>query len=153
MKKLVKTGNIEKTHLIQAINRVPAQFALKFKFNCKYDKFTKYQIFLIERGIDFLDEPKSRRTHILFSKNAKNARRTHIFFEKRKKSAYIFSIHFSQKHPKIEFKYENSLKDFLDKITTGNVEKIVRIHTTDKTIARYIIKYKLTVNGQREKSY
>ena len=104
MKKLAKTGNIEKTHLIQAINRVPAQFALKFKFNCKYDKFTKYQIFLIE-------------------------------------------------HPKIEFKYENSLKDFLDKITTGNVEKIVRIHTTDKTIARYIIKYKPTVNGQREKSY
>ena len=37
---------------------------------------------------------------------------------------------------------EKLQKVLLDKIRTGNVEKIVRIHLTDKTIARYIIKYK-----------
>ena len=33
---------------------------------------------------------------------------------------------------------ENLPKELLDKIRTGNVEKIVWIHMTDKTIARYI---------------
>ena len=42
---------------------------------------------------------------------------------------------------------ENLPKDLLDKISTGNVEKNVRIHLIDKNIARYIIKYK--PNGNR----
>ena len=42
---------------------------------------------------------------------------------------------------------ENLPKELLDEINTGNVEKIVRIHLTDKNIARYIIKYK--PNGNR----
>ena len=42
---------------------------------------------------------------------------------------------------------ENLPKELLDKISTGNVEKIVRILLTDKNIARYIIKYK--PNGNR----
>ena len=42
---------------------------------------------------------------------------------------------------------ESLPKELLDKIRTGNVEKIVRIHITDKTIARYKIKYK--PNGNR----
>ena len=42
---------------------------------------------------------------------------------------------------------ENLPKELLDKISTGNVEKIVRILLTDKNIARYIIKDK--PNGNR----
>ena len=42
---------------------------------------------------------------------------------------------------------ENLPKELLDEISTGNVEKIVRILLTDKNIARYIIKYK--PNGNR----
>ena len=42
---------------------------------------------------------------------------------------------------------ENLPKELLDKISTGNVEKIVRILLTDKNIARYIKKYK--PNGNR----
>ena len=42
---------------------------------------------------------------------------------------------------------ENLPKELLDKISAGNVEKIVRILLTDKNIARYIIKYK--PNGNR----
>ena len=42
---------------------------------------------------------------------------------------------------------ENLPKELLDKISTGNLEKIVRILLTDKNIARYIIKYK--PNGNR----
>ena len=42
---------------------------------------------------------------------------------------------------------ENLPKELLDEISTGNVEKIVRIHLTDKNIARYIKKYK--PNGNR----
>ena len=42
---------------------------------------------------------------------------------------------------------ENLPKELLDKINTGNVEKIVRILLTDKNMARYIIKYK--PNGNR----
>ena len=37
---------------------------------------------------------------------------------------------------------ESLPKDLLDKIRTGNVEKIIRILLTDKSIARYIKKYK-----------
>ena len=44
---------------------------------------------------------------------------------------------------------ENLPKELLDEIITGNVEKIVRIMLTDKSIARYIIKYK--PNGNRSK--
>ena len=44
---------------------------------------------------------------------------------------------------------ENLPKELLDEISTGNVEKIVRILLTDKNIARYIIKYK--PNGNRSK--
>ena len=42
---------------------------------------------------------------------------------------------------------ENLPKELLDEISTGNVEKIVRILLTDKNIARYKIKYK--PNGNR----
>ena len=42
---------------------------------------------------------------------------------------------------------ENLPKELLDEISTGNVEKNVRILLTDKNIARYIIKYK--PNGNR----
>ena len=42
---------------------------------------------------------------------------------------------------------ENLPKELLDKISTGNVEKIARVLLTDKNIARYIIKYK--PNGNR----
>ena len=42
---------------------------------------------------------------------------------------------------------ENLPKELLDKISTRNVEIIVRILLTDKNIARYIIKYK--PNGNR----
>ena len=42
---------------------------------------------------------------------------------------------------------ENLPKKLLDKIGTGNVEKIVRVLLTDKNIARYKIKYK--PNGNR----
>ena len=42
---------------------------------------------------------------------------------------------------------ENIPKELLDEISTGNVEKTVRILLTDKNIARYIIKYK--PNGNR----
>ena len=42
---------------------------------------------------------------------------------------------------------DNLPKELLDKISTGDVEKIVRILLTDKNIARYIIKYK--PNGNR----
>ena len=42
---------------------------------------------------------------------------------------------------------ENLPKELLDEISTGNIEKIVRILLTDKNIARYIIKYK--PNGNR----
>ena len=44
---------------------------------------------------------------------------------------------------------ENLPKELLDKISTGNVEKIMRILLTDKNIAGYIIKYK--PNGNRSK--
>ena len=46
---------------------------------------------------------------------------------------------------------ENLPKELLDKISTGNVKKIVRIHLTDKNIARYIIKYKLNGNRSERK--
>ena len=47
---------------------------------------------------------------------------------------------------------ENSPKELLDKISTENVEKIFRIHLTDKTIARYIKKNtNQTAIGHREK--
>ena len=47
---------------------------------------------------------------------------------------------------------ENLPKELLDEISTGNVEKIVRILLTDKNIARYIIKYKpIEAIDQREK--
>ena len=42
---------------------------------------------------------------------------------------------------------ENLPKELLEKISTVDVEKIVRILLTDKNIARYIIKYK--PNGNR----
>ena len=42
---------------------------------------------------------------------------------------------------------ENLPKELLDKISTGNVEKFVRILLTDKNIERYIIKY--IPNGNR----
>ena len=42
--------------------------------------------------------------------------------------------------------------ELLDKIRTGNVEKIVRMFLRDKSIARYIIKYKPNGNrSEREK--
>ena len=41
---------------------------------------------------------------------------------------------------------ENLPKELLDKISTGNVEKIVQILLTDKNIARFIIKYKPNSN-------
>ena len=46
---------------------------------------------------------------------------------------------------------ENLPKELLDQISTGNVEKIVRILLTDKNIARYIIKTNQTAIDQREK--
>ena len=46
---------------------------------------------------------------------------------------------------------ENLPKDLLDKISTGNVEKIVRILLTDKNIVRYIIKYKPSGNRSERK--
>ena len=42
---------------------------------------------------------------------------------------------------------ENLPKELLDKIRTGNVETITRVHMTDKTIARLLIKHK--PNGNR----
>ena len=42
---------------------------------------------------------------------------------------------------------KNLPKELLDEISSGNVEKIVRILLTDKNIARYINKYK--PNGNR----
>ena len=48
---------------------------------------------------------------------------------------------------------ENLPKELLNEISTGNVEKIVRILLTDKNIARYIIKYKPNGNrSERKKS-
>ena len=47
---------------------------------------------------------------------------------------------------------ENIPKELLDKISTGNVEKIVRILLTDKNIARYLIKYKPNgIRSERKK--
>ena len=46
---------------------------------------------------------------------------------------------------------ENLPKEILDEISTGNVEKIVRILLTDKNIARYIIKYKPNGNRSEKK--
>ena len=46
---------------------------------------------------------------------------------------------------------ENLSKEFLDEISTGNVEKVVRILLTDKNIARYIIKYKPNGNRSEKK--
>ena len=46
---------------------------------------------------------------------------------------------------------ENLPKELLDKIRTGNVEKIVWIHMTVKTIARYIKNTNLTAIGQGRK--
>ena len=42
-------------------------------------------------------------------------------------------------------------KELLDKISTGNVEKIVRILLTDKNIAKYIKNTNQTAIDQREK--
>ena len=65
-------------------------------------------------------------------------------FEDSKFQKNIFT---KRKHTKCEFTGENLPKELLDEISTGNVEKIVRILLTDKNIARYIIKYK--PNGNR----
>ena len=46
---------------------------------------------------------------------------------------------------------ENLPKELLDKISTENVEKTVRILLTDKNIARYIIKYKPNGNRSEKK--
>ena len=46
---------------------------------------------------------------------------------------------------------ENLPKELLDKISNGNVEKIVRIYLTDNNIARYIIKYKPNSNRLERK--
>ena len=58
LKELVKTDNVEGIHLVQATIRVSAHFVVKFKSNCNYDKFTKYEFFFIERGVDLPVEPK-----------------------------------------------------------------------------------------------
>ena len=58
LKELVKTDNVEEIHLVRATLRVTAHFAVKFKPICNYDKFTKYDFFFIERGVDLLVEPK-----------------------------------------------------------------------------------------------
>ena len=58
LKELVKTDNVEEIHLVQATIRVAAHFVVKFKSNCKHDKFTKYEFFFIERGVDLPVEPK-----------------------------------------------------------------------------------------------
>ena len=58
LKELVKTDNVEEIHLVQATIRVAAHFVLNFKFNCNHDKFTKYEFFFIERGVDLPVEPK-----------------------------------------------------------------------------------------------
>ena len=52
-----------------------------------------------------------------------------------------------EKTQNVSFTGENLPKELLDEISTGNVEKIVRILLTDKNIAKYIIKYK--PNGNR----
>ena len=58
LKELVKTDNVEEIHLVQATIRVAAHFVVKFKSNCNHDKFTKYEFFFIERGVDLPVEPK-----------------------------------------------------------------------------------------------
>ena len=58
LKELVKTDNFEKIHSVQATIRDAAHFVVKFKSNCNHDKFTKYEFFFIERGVDLHVEPK-----------------------------------------------------------------------------------------------
>ena len=58
LKELVKTDNVDEIHLVQATIRVAAHFVVKCKSNCNHDKFTKYEFFFIERGIDLHVEPK-----------------------------------------------------------------------------------------------
>ena len=58
LKELVKTDNVEEIHLVQATIRVAAHFVVKFKSNCNHDKFTKYEFFFNERGVDLPVEPK-----------------------------------------------------------------------------------------------
>ena len=58
LKELVKTDIVEEIHLVQATSRVAAHFVVKFKSNCNQDKFTKYEFFFIEQGVDLPVEPK-----------------------------------------------------------------------------------------------
>ena len=58
LKELVKTDNIEETHLVSATIRVLAHFVVKLNYNCNHDKFKKYEFFFIERGADLPVEPK-----------------------------------------------------------------------------------------------
>ena len=58
LKELVKTDNVEEIHLVQVTVRVAALCVVKFKSNCNHDKFTKYELFFIERGVDLPVELK-----------------------------------------------------------------------------------------------
>ena len=52
---------------------------------------------------------------------------------------------------KVSLTGENLPNELLDEISTGNVEKIVRILLTDKNIVRYIVKYKPSGNKSERK--
>ena len=58
LKKLVKSDNVEKIHLVQATLRVPAHFSVQINSNLSHNKFTNYEFFFIERGVDLPVEPK-----------------------------------------------------------------------------------------------
>ena len=58
LKKFVKTDSVEEINLVQATLRVPAHFSVKFNSNRSHNKFTNYEFFFNERGVDLPVELK-----------------------------------------------------------------------------------------------